>query len=306
MQPSILHGSLTARTELFVTTFGIETYNAVQYYAPLIRNRGFCWSLKKMKHLKYLVALSALLVLPSCGGDGGNSVNDDGNCTSQFVSDYNEVSYEARRNLTSRTDQEEMQRLNSVINACDHFFANHPNISCQAAVNSVSQSVSSSDHNDTCDAARASLKRLRSTPRDTSPAIGTLNLDRLRVKIVAPEAINKMLTKAEPGRTPNFVAVNGKVDSIDNHKPAVTQGAVFCVTLSMDISKTAKTLRDARTMTIISRQEKVDEAKGVRAIVLILDDKSTILSCGKGRMKDVPFTINQIRDAFKGLLEITG
>jgi hypothetical protein len=124
-----------------------------------------------MKIFPILPALLSLF-LTACGngnspGDAASaspSVTREGNCTSQFVSDYNNVLFEAKFASTSlngdfSTDSEVASHLRSLQNACTKLFNTHgDSVSCKAEVDYQTKQVSSADMKTVCDAAKRALE----------------------------------------------------------------------------------------------------------------------------------------------------
>src|SRR5687767_12030335 len=103
--------------------------------------------------------LSMSLALVACGGGGGGneSVDNNGYCTSKFVSDYNDIVY-------SKFD------ANSMKSACDAFLSKHSGRSCKASVGGQEKTIYASDVSSVCKANEQSLARRNQPAPPPAPA----------------------------------------------------------------------------------------------------------------------------------------
>jgi hypothetical protein len=125
-----------------------------------------------------VLVLSSMILLAACGGSSGDASKDsNGNCTPAFVSDYNDVVYAGKSvDLSSRyvSDSTKIERLQTLKNACDKFFAAHPGVVCRAEKDFKTGDAASSDLQAGCDAATQVLAAAQNpAPSRSSSGSGT-------------------------------------------------------------------------------------------------------------------------------------
>lgn len=103
-----------------------------------------------------------MTTVAACSGDSGDgkakSVDTNGYCTQEFVTDYNIVTSEAGSVKTSlelkKGDEALLKALKVLKNSCEKFFSKHNNIQCKAEVDYKETTISSSDHTSRCELAQ--------------------------------------------------------------------------------------------------------------------------------------------------------
>lgn len=124
-----------------------------------------------MNALKIMGLASLLATLSACSGSGGGgeksgnggtvSTTSDGNCSSDFISSYNSIVFEAStlKNYIDwkRTDSEIFHQAQVLKNVCDQFFPKHENVSCKAEVDYKEVMISSNAQKPKCEAAQKVL-----------------------------------------------------------------------------------------------------------------------------------------------------
>lgn len=97
------------------------------------------------------IGIASLLFLSSCAKDDSSKSKDaDGNCTADFVNDYNSALSELK-NLTYLYSEQQVQ---TAVNACDRFLSNHKGVACKADVDYKTKQISATDLQKACDEAR--------------------------------------------------------------------------------------------------------------------------------------------------------
>lgn len=307
-----------------------------------------------------ILGLPVMLSLTACGKskDEGNSegagaanisTDSNGNCSTQFVYDYNNVILEtnsAARVIDSQyyTEAEKIGKLQTVQNACKKFLSTHPNVSCKAEVNYEKKQVSSNDVKQQCDVVDSILaeKNKSSQPVAVTPAPETkpapapvapetpitrtddtvlvqdLRNDQIELTVLNAEVLREAFVtyeKVENGLSDQdalnqLVISNGALTSIENlfRNSGPWKKEVYCFSFGLEATASKMSFKTGLAYTVMEKAEESFKNQAIegRVVVLVLDKLDIAMNCTRqGGNKDTPISLGEVRQALKGVMEVT-
>lgn len=279
--------------------------------------------------LTYFIVVPVALVLTACSNsDSSKSKDSDGYCSSQFVSDYNNVKNQTDNAMNAIEDKDniytysdKVDKLKAAQNACRNFFSNHPNISCKAQEDNKPKQIYSTNWKKSCDFVENILAELNkssetsnNSPSSSSPQPpypqSTKNIEKpndsdqvsdfepnqIKVTILDASEAKKSLNNVE------YVIVNGKVGTVESLKSDILNGSAICTVGSTESATWNSKVKNDLKLSVIAKDE-VTANNGRRRLAMALEDATLSLGCMK--LNSNPFTMKEVREAVKGIIEIT-